>query len=212
MLSKDLGWKEEKVSNSTTIDSFDYNANADPIKEIISLLKALPLSNESKGKNTRDIKCNIAKLGMERFRYSCYTNRIGECLFNGEKENPHHYFTQREWLYDLIWFEDDEEPGKEYCIKSFPLALESEWHRSRNKAKTKGVPYAAVKYDLQKLIVCNADVKVMIFKESSKCGIEYMDNYIAYLLRMYKSKVNGRFLCVAYRHNLKSFVYKVFRP
>lgn len=205
-----LGWKEETVSISTTIDSFEYNANANPIKEIISLLKVLPLSNESQGQNTRKLKSAIAKLGLERFRYSCYTNRISDCVDNRKAENPHHYFTKREWLYDLIWFEDDEEPGKEYYIKSFPLALESEWQWYRNKAKIKGVPYAAVKYDLQKLFVCNAKVKVMIFKESSKYGIENMDNYISDNLRMYKPKANGKFLCIAYKGDMKSFIHKTF--
>ena len=209
------GWIEETIESNRTLPAvFDYDPKADPVKAIIATLKTLSLVKEERGQNTRIIMSAIAKLGLEKFRYSCYTNRIGKCKFN-IVEPPHHYFTTREWLYDLIWFEDDEKSGEEYSIKSFPLALESEWDFSRNKAKIKGVSYAAVKYDLQKLVICNASLKVMIFREYAENGVEKlkkMSEYIVTLLAEYKPKVNGQFLCIACSPNMKSFKYKLFCP
>lgn len=206
------GWIEETIESNRTLPAvFDYDPTADPVTEIIATLKALSLDKGERAENTKMVKYAIAKLGLERFRYSCYTNRIGKCKFNIVKP-PHHYFTSREWLYDLIWFEDDEELGKEYSIKSLPLALESEWDFSRNKAKIKGISYAAVKYDLQKLVVCNASLKVMIFRESCEYGLAKMDEYIDTLLSEHKPRANGQFLCVVYSPDMKSFKYKLFCP
>ena len=205
-----IGWKEEIISGTASLKSFKYKKNARLVDEILSTLKKLSLEIGNDKHNTQKIKCAFAKMGLERFRYSCYTNQIDTSCIRETPKPSHHYFTRREWMFDLIWFEDKEEIGKEYCLKSFPLALESEWELSRSNAKRPGVSYAAVKYDFQKLVVCNARLKVMIFREDAKKGIREMNDYIEYLLNVYKPKPNGRFLCIAYRNDMKSFIYKIF--
>jgi len=51
------------------------------------------------------------------------------------------------WLYDMTWYRMDGE-----CLSETPLVLESEWD----------VRMKSVRYDLEKLLVARADVKVMI--------------------------------------------------
>lgn len=88
------GWIKETIESNQTLPAvFDYDPTADPVTEIIATLKAFSLVNGSREQNTITIKAAIAKLGLEKFRYSCYTNQINEPEFN-IIEPPHHYLPQ----------------------------------------------------------------------------------------------------------------------
>jgi len=57
------------------------------------------------------------------------------------------------WLYDLIWYKNDTSK----FLHSVPLILECEWHTS----------YERIKYDFEKLLICKAELKIMIFQSSA---------------------------------------------
>jgi hypothetical protein len=59
------------------------------------------------------------------------------------------------WLYDLIWYKNGE--NNEF-LHSVSLILECEWNTS----------YKFIKYDFEKLLVCRADLKIMIFQSHRK--------------------------------------------
>lgn len=60
----------------------------------------------------------------------------------------------REWLYDLIWFQNSPEKHLERLV----MALESEWSRDPDE----------ILYDFEKLLVARAPLKVMIFQDNGE--------------------------------------------
>lgn len=78
-------------------------------------------------------------------------------------ENQTH-LANHEWLYDLIWYKYNK--TVDYALTDLFLAMESEWGGRRYSSKNdKEDPYGEVKYDFQKLLVCNATIKLLVFKE-----------------------------------------------
>ena len=65
---------------------------------------------------------------------------------------------EKEWLYDLIWYKEEEG-----FLKSVPLVVESEWDRS----------YKGIQYDFEKLLVARAEYKIMIFQATGDIKTEY---------------------------------------
>jgi hypothetical protein len=55
---------------------------------------------------------------------------------------------EREWLYDIVWYVEDPERR----LAKVPLIVESEWDRN----------YSGIKYDFEKLLVGNAERRLMI--------------------------------------------------
>lgn len=68
-------------------------------------------------------------------------------------------YKNSEWLYDLHWYTEGNEP---YSPTSLPLVVECEWNPKKRGEKKK-IPYSGIKYDFQKLLIANADLRLMIF-------------------------------------------------
>ena len=81
-------------------------------------------------------------------------------------------FVNREWLFDLCWYKEDE--TFKYSLKSLDLAVESEWTNKRKEDKED--PYGGIKYDFQKLLVANMGLCLMVFKVTKK-GREKLSEY-----------------------------------
>lgn len=75
-----------------------------------------------------------------------------------------HVFKNHEWLYDLHWYKDN--PNTDYMTKVLPLVAEFELgnRRELDKGKSCKQPYSAVRFDFQKLLVANADIRLMVFQ------------------------------------------------
>jgi hypothetical protein len=81
-------------------------------------------------------------------------------------------FVNREWLFDLCWYKEDE--TFKYSLKSLDLAVESEWTNKRKEDKED--PYGGIKYDFQKLLVVNMGLGLMVFKVTKE-GREKLSEY-----------------------------------
>ena len=81
-------------------------------------------------------------------------------------------FVNREWLFDLCWYKEDE--TLKYGLKSLDLAVESEWTNKRKEDKED--PYGGIKYDFQKLLVVNMGLGLMVFKVTKE-GREKLSEY-----------------------------------
>jgi len=79
------------------------------------------------------VKSEIGRIGQEH-EYSVVPNE-----------------TERQWLYDLIWFRND--PNGQ--IREVALVLESEWSRDA----------CHIHEDFQKLLIAKAPIKVMVFQD-----------------------------------------------
>lgn len=122
---------------------------------------------------TRFVKRKLAILG-HKLGQRVYANHLSiidvAAIGNG--------FVNTEWLYDLHWYSDGNK--RPYCQNSMKLVMECEWGKNRH-SKTKKVPpvgltqaekkmwnealdeHTEVKYDFQKLLVTNAELRLMVF-------------------------------------------------
>ena len=108
---------------------------------IEAFLKALPTHlprGHSDTEWTTQIKCDIGQIGLD----------AGLLATASGYPTP----KDREWLYDLIWFQNSPEKHLEKLV----MALESEWSRDPDE----------ILYDFEKLLVARAPLKVMIFQDN----------------------------------------------
>lgn len=91
--------------------------------------------------HTSGILSALCEVGKKEFKYSVHAS--SRFVKKNEKDGG-------EWLYDLIWYE----PDNEGYMKSIPLAAECEWK-----------PIGAISDDFQKLLCARARVKMLIYDE-----------------------------------------------
>jgi hypothetical protein len=84
--------------------------------------------------------------------------------------------------------------------------IHSEWQQKRKGDKV--VPFSGIKYDFQKLMVSNAERRLMIFKIKKLTDLEQLSDYFTMNIRHYKHLANGsRFLFIAFYTKTKSMFY-----
>ena len=152
---------------------------------------------------TRIIKDRLSHLGKKSMKekpsYQVYANGLSEHL---RQENGGE-FNNKEWLYDLHWYLDGNEP---YTTLSLPLVVECEWN-SKRKGDSK-VQFSGIKYDFQKLLVSNAELRLMIFKIKKVTELEELNCYFMSNIENYEQVEKGaKFLFVAFYDTTKNFYY-----
>lgn len=113
-------------------------------------------------------------------------------------------FVNREWLYDLLWYQEDNNEG--YCPINFSLIVESEWEKRRREGK-RGDLYSGIKYDFQKLLLSNSGLRLMIFKISKEEELNQLSEYFNNAIIRYTPLQKGEFLFIAFHDKKKSFHY-----
>lgn len=143
----------------------------------------------------------LTKLGDDR-GHKVYSHSLSEVF----RQNSGNKFVNREWLYDLVWYEDDR--NESYTIKKTLLVVESEWAYKRSKDKIDD-KYGAIKYDFQKLLLSNAELKLMIFRVSGNTKQKLIElyNYFNNAIDKYEQMESGEFLFIAFCDKEKSFYY-----
>jgi hypothetical protein len=176
------------------------------VKELGYCLKKFFSPDTTGGQRTALIKCALCQLGHKRQkgkrRFKVYTNRLPPSCQNviaGKCKN-------REWLYDLHWY--TEKNG--YQPTSLPLVVECEWSLKRKEDKYND-PCSAIKYDFQKLLVANAELRLMIFKitrgKKHKKNSD-LDKYFDKTIESYGNlEENSIFLFIAFDERAKTFHY-----
>lgn len=86
---------------------------------------------------------------------------------------------EREWLYDIVWYVED----KERRLIKVPLIVESEWDRN----------YSGIKYDFEKLLVGNAERRLMICQCKSD-GIDELFEKFKKAIETFQENYGDRFL------------------
>lgn len=150
--------------------------------------------------NTRLIKKNLTMLGHE-LKYRVYTNGLSE---EDIQELNVDYFANHEWLFDLVWYTEKDH----YTMTSMSLAVECEWSLNK-KQRVKEVTYSGYKYDFQKLVVCNAQLRLMIFKIKKMEDLINLEEYFNKAIQDYSSLKKGdRFLFLAFFSKGEKLFYK----
>jgi hypothetical protein len=108
----------------------------------------------------RLVKLRARESGWERSsNWAGYWSRALLALLKAEGERREFFICANgcagdkahgEWLYDHVWLDKDAKSGH---VIDMPLALESEWATNRSEHT----------YDFQKLLVCRARHRVMVF-------------------------------------------------
>lgn len=120
------------------------------------------------------------------------------------------HISGHEWLYDLVCYRYGNE---HYALNDTILVMESEWKGKRYASNNNDEedPYGEVKFDFQKLLLANADIKLMVYKEH-RTDKDY--NLNEYFIRRIKEYRQGKssdcfiFACYSQRvmGNRKCFV------
>ena len=132
--------------------------------------------------------------------FRCLSNRISKELV---KKLVKKRVRKGEWLFDLHWYtEKGTDSNTFYQPERLHLVVECEWGLRRpNDTLTPKDPFGAVKWDFQKLLVSNADLRLMIFKERrrNKDENDNLDIYFREAIESYETLEPGsRFLFVAF--------------
>ena len=83
--------------------------------------------------------------------------------------------------------------------------VECEWESKRRDDKK--ISHSGIKYDFQKLLVANADLRLMIFLKRKHDKIRDFDNYFDSAIESYLNLKEGKFLFIAYDKELLGFHY-----
>ena len=152
--------------------------------------------------NSNAIKYNMVKLGHE-LGYRVYANGLTE---EQKKEQFDKYkFVNREFLFDIHWYKDKK---KEYYMPEIiSLVAESELG-DRRKGDQSKLKNPAVMFDFQKLLVANAELRLLIFKAKSRIELEALEKYFEKSIAAYKLLQKGSiFLFTCFLHDTKELVY-----
>lgn len=151
-------------------------------------------------RRTTFVKDKLALLGQKKFNYKVYANGLSPNLtqLNGGT------FKNSEWLYDLHWYIE----GKNhYTTTRLPLVMECEWQQKR-RGDSK-VEFSGIKYDFQKLLVANAEFRLMIFKVIRPTDFEKLTEYFEDNINNYQHLPTGsKFLFIAFYEKTKTFYYR----
>jgi hypothetical protein len=146
----------------------------------------------------------LSELGQE-LGFRSMANRISSHL----QQSKGGIFKNTEWLYDLHWYE--EKLPSCYQQTSMILAVECEWGYRRRGDKNND-RYSAVKWDFQKLLITNADLRLMIFRkrignddENAGQTNVALDKYFTETIQGYRNLAPGsKFLFIAFCDDAKN--------
>jgi hypothetical protein len=168
-----------------------------------------------KSDRTRVIKKELSKLGHE-LSYKVYANRlkqedINEIVTNPSNSITGHKFKNKEWLYDLHWY--TEKDNEYYFPLTLPLVVECEWKHRKVGASDNSDKYGEVKFDFQKLVVSNSDLRLMIFAVNNRADLDsLLLPYFQSVISSYAHLENkAKFLFIAYYQRENTFYYMVLR-
>jgi hypothetical protein len=132
-------------------------------------------------------------------RYKVYSHGLSLDL----RQSHGGQYKNNEWLYDLHWYTEAEEP---YLPTSLPLVVECEWN-PRKKGVRK-IPYSGIKYDFQKLLVANAELRLMIFIIERDKDLIELDKYFDRAIDNYTHlEADSKFLFIAFDERINGFHY-----
>ena len=154
---------------------------------------------ESRPIRTRIVKKNLAMLG-HKLGNKVYANGLTDV----DLQEISVKFANHEWLYDLVWYTEEDH----YTMTSMPLAVECEWNPNK-KQQARNVAYSGIKYDFQKLVVCNAQLRLMIFQINKSDDLKNLEEYFSKAIQDYIYLTKGaRFLFLAFYPKEEKLYYK----
>ena len=173
-------------------------------KEVLTSFYSSDSPIIKRGERTTKIFEVLTLMGDDK-KYKVYSHSLSkEFIDKYKNEKGNSKFVNREWLYDLLWYKEDNDEG--YCPTEFSLIVESEWEKRRREDK-RGDPHSGIKYDFQKLLLSNIGLRLMIFKISKETELNQLSEYFNNAITKYTPLKKGEFLFIAFHNKKKSFYY-----
>jgi hypothetical protein len=119
-------------------------------------------------------------------------------------------FKNVEWLYDLHWYSEAEPTCYKLLRMHLVVECEWDWERKEEKRGANGQrdPYGAIKYDFQKLLVANADLRLMIYRIADENRRSDLDEYFENVANKFENlQENSKFLFIAFEEKTKKLHY-----
>lgn len=129
------------------------------IDRIVSSLQSFSFSG-NRSSDTSNIKELIANICRES-EFNVWASDL-KCP---NKNNAQIHTSNHEWLYDMISYQFNQGKNNHYTLTELYLVMECEWGGRRYCAEDNGDSYGEVKYDFQKLLICNSPLKLMVFRK-----------------------------------------------
>ena len=172
-------------------------------KDILPYFSSNESDWKSRRKRTTKIFETLTILGNEDCKVSSH-GLSTDFMENHKNDDGSYKYTNREWLYDLIWYKEKE---NNYSINDLILTVECEWNNRRRKDKNKD-RFSGIKYDFQKLLVANSGLKVMIFRFTKKENLETLSKYFDDAIDAYIPLKEYQFLFMAFYDKGKRLCYR----
>jgi len=144
----------------------------------------------------------MVKLG-HKLGYRVYANG----LYDEQKKEQFdlHNFVNREFLFDIHWYKDKKD--EYYMPETISLVAESELG-DRRKGDMSKLKNPAVMFDFQKLLVANAELRLLIFKVKNIEELYALETYYEKSIAAYKLLEKGSiFLFACFVQETREFLY-----
>ncbi len=152
--------------------------------------------------NSMLIKHTLVNLG-HKLKFRVYANGLRDDLLNDQCDK--YGFVNREFLYDVHWYKDKKDCH--YMPETIPLVVESELG-DRRKGDRSGCKSPAVMFDFQKLLVANAELRMLVFKVYQQTELAKLNEYFEEAIRTYRLIAKGSaFFFVCFDHSSKMIYY-----
>lgn len=135
--------------------------------------------------------------------YKVYANGLNEDQKKEILESSR--FVNREYLFDIFWYKEVE--NEFHITETVTLVGESELG-DRRKGDFSKLKNPAVKFDFQKLLVANAELRLLIFKVKNESELNDLNKYFDKAIVAYKLLQKGSILLFAcFNHEKKELLY-----
>lgn len=187
----------------SSLPEFRHENSAQIIKTFTDLSKNYIFEKKNARRpNSRSIKYALSKLGQQS-GFRVYANGLSE---EQQKELFDQYqFVNREFLYDIHWYTDVE---NEYYMPDRVILIAESELGDRRKGDKSGEKNPAVKFDFQKLLMGNAELRLMIFKTKNMAELDKLNDYFDKAINYYRHLQKGAvFLFLCFVHDTKELHY-----
>jgi hypothetical protein len=165
-----------------------FDSTENKIKDKLSIIAEEAITQQWKGNTfwTSKIKERICDLG-KNLGYKIQTNK--KSATNAD---------WGEWLFDLTWLD-----YSEGMVLEVPLALECEWSQNIDE----------IDADFQKLIICRADHRVMIFQQANLSKIkDIIESFKKQISNFRRTETSDRYLFVGFHWDEGKFFFEAYQP
>jgi hypothetical protein len=152
--------------------------------------------------NSKLIKYVLVNLGHS-LKFRVYANGLSGTEL--EEQQHKYHFVNKEFLYDVHWYLDVK--GLHYTPETVSLIVESELG-DRRKGDKSNSNSPAVKFDFQKLLIANAQQRLLVFKVYSQQQLTHLNDYFNQAIKEYKLlPKKSSFLFICFDHSTKMLYY-----